>query len=659
MRYRQDLESTIKSWKSQKTLSQTQSGLTTSPEKAEIFEILKSGRLAQDRNWRIFHSITVPPNSQVIDFVILIPNQLCVICIAVTPPETQSYWDETNRELITDTNIVEDIEDNTIKLNIKDITEELRSLYQASHFRDDSPLSLGAAVVSSDLDSEQLTIITSDPHSTIESGSPNILGTVLEDYADTLNPELWVDLDKRYPAIDWDEWNKFWAEAQEELLVKLRFDLEQLQPVLEGNEITDPTIIHDYDPKTLRSKLLVLTEEQVKSYKEFLQEPRCVIDGAAGTGKTVLAKYLAEQRCEKGETVGLLCSNRYLIDDFERWAESVSNNSKGKIIVGTPSTLPSKIFKENNTLSERHEQRVNDDLEQTLRFGFFNHEWSSFINETVNDLTQVIDNADNGKESGIFDYLIVDEAQNLCDEVFLKLMDVLLKDGLTKGKWSMFGDFVYQNIVTLDRDEGTDVLKKFDEAIDWEEDTLRTNCRNTQEISGAVENLVQIKSLPRSGIHGPHVEIQLFDSFDELNKRLQDLISTYSNEGIKSTESILLSSGEANVFNEIVKKYDDQYNEWQLRPIGEGTEDSSAEGNILRYSDVYDYQGLESNFVILVMPETGENVPLAGGNVLTRPQHLNRVLYTGMSRAHTMLVILAAKSSYEEILKTRWPKYEW
>ncbi len=615
------------------------------PEKIRIFEILKHGKLPQSENWRIFHSITVPSNSRVIDFVTLIPNQLCVICIVVdlsTSSARHRFESISSRDL----NLV------------KNITEDLRSNYQGTHFRANSPLSLGYAVVSPDLDSGELRIIIPDSDRDIISEPLDNLETTLEGYAGTLNPELW-DLDKLHTEVDWNEWRESWDKAQEELLVKLRSDLEKLQPDSEVSKISDPTIIYRDDPETLRSQLLVLTEEQVRSYEEFLKEPRCVIDGAAGTGKTVLARYLAKQRCEMGETVGLLCSNRYLIDDFEKWAEAVSKNSNGKIIVGTPSTLPSKIFEKNNTLSERHKQRVNVDLEKTLRFGFLKHEWQSFIEETVNDLTQVIDNADKAKESGIFDYLIVDEAQNLCDEVFLKLMDVLLKDGLAKGKWSMFGDFVYQNIVTLDRDEGTDVLKKFDEGIDWEEDTLKTNCRNTQEISGAVENLVQIKSLPRSGVHGPHVAIKLFDSLDELNKMLQDLISTYSNEGIKSTESILLSSGEANVFNEIVNKYDDQYNEWQLRPIGEDIEESSAEGNILRYSDVYDYQGLESNFVILVMPETGEHVELAGGNVLTRPQHLNRVLYTGMSRAHTMLVILAEKSSYEEILKTRWPNYEW
>ena len=40
-----------------------------------------------------------------------------------------------------------------------------------------------------------------------------------------------------------------------------------------------------------------------------------------------------------------------------------------------------------------------------------------------------------------FDYLIVDEAQNLSDEVFLKLIDTVLKGKLANGRWAMFGDF--------------------------------------------------------------------------------------------------------------------------------------------------------------------------------------------------------------------------
>ena len=627
--------------------------------KAKIFEILKYGRLAQDRNWIIFHSIQVPQRampsrSRPIDFVILIPNQLCVICIVVKPSLTESFWSGLIGRFRSHTDLAEDI------------TEDLRSLYKDSHFRDSSPLSLGYAVVSPDLGSEQLTITTPDHDSGTKSGPLDILETTLECYAGTLNPELW-DLDKLHTDEDWNEWEESWNKAQEELLVKLRSDLERPQPDSEGSKISDPTIIFRDDPETLRSQLLRLTEDQVSSYEKFLENPRCVIDGAAGTGKTVLAMDLAKQRCEKGETVGLLCSNRYLSHDFEKWAAAVSNNSNGRIIVGTPATLPGKIFEEDSTsFGGKHKRRCEESpqLEQTLKFGFLNDGWESFIEETVNDLTQVIENADKVEKNGIFDYLIVDEAQNLCAEVFLKLMDILLKQGLVKGRWSMFGDFVYQTIVIFDR-EVPDVLKileDFDKDLDWEYEKLRTNCRNTQQISDAVEELAPIESVPRSGVHGPHVQIKFFDTLDRLNEMLQDLIPTYRNKGRKSKECILLSSGADNVFDEIVEEYGGEYNGWQLHPLCEGTENSSSESNILWYSDVYDYQGLESNLVILVMPKprTGEHVELAGGDIiLTQAQHLMRILYTGMSRAHTMLIILAEKNSYEESFKESWPGYDW
>jgi hypothetical protein len=77
----------------------------------------------------------------------------------------------------------------------------------------------------------------------------------------------------------------------------------------------------------------------------------------------------------------------------------------------------------------------------------------------------------------------------------------------------------------------------------------------------------------------------------------------------------------------------------------------------LRYSEVYDFQGLESDLAILVLPVTENQVVLAGGVTLPYEDHLNRVLYTGMSRATTMLV-LVAHESYRGILENRRSLYE-
>ena len=610
--------------------------------KKTIFETLKHSVPTQSEDWIIFHSIQIPQrgdstNSRVIDFVILIPDLLCVICIIVKRNSIRFPWRKSDIGLA------------------RDIMEDLRSHFENPHFLADSPLSLGCAVVIPNTSNGVEIIVSNGNKYAVALDS---LEDTLVDYAIHL-PEVLKTLDK---------YGEEWDEAQ-----KARY---KLQSELDPANIPTETIFRDV-LETSRRQLLRLTMDQLSSLRHVELNPRCVIDGAAGTGKSVLAKELAKRRCEEGQTVGLLCSNRYLSRDFEEWAVAISNESSGRIIAGTPATLPGKIFEEDRTLFEKHEQRLDASrqLEQTLRSGFLDDGWEIFINDTVNDLKQIIDNtdADPGKR-GIFDYLIVDEAQNLCDEVFLKLMDMLLKHGLAEGKWTMFGDFIYQNIVTLDRDsrdkndhDGRDVLADFGNGLHWSNDKLETNCRNTHEISDAVAKLLGINSLPRSGVHGPHVQIQLFDPLEQLNGMLDALISSWIDKGFNPTDIILLSSGTDRVFDDIVSEYGGEYGGWKLHPLSEVPEDrrqnspdsgDSFQGSILRYSDIYDFQGLESNLAILIMPQTADEVELAGGIVLTRVEHLDRVLYTGMSRAHTMLVIFAHKS-YQDNLKESWPDYDW
>ncbi|MDE0086919.1 MAG: hypothetical protein OXU23_14460, partial [Candidatus Poribacteria bacterium] len=375
-----------------------------------------------------------------------------------------------------------------------------------------------------------------------------------------------------------------------------------------------------------------------------------VIDGAAGTGKTVLAMELAKQRCEAGDTVALLCSNPNLCRRFVKWTKTLSSDEGGKVVASTLATLPYWAFKEDPILKEKHERRLSESpgLEESLKHGYYlDDKWPSFIDETVEDLG----------EGGIFDYLIIDEAQNLCEEMFLKLMDVMLKGGLVAGHWTMFGDFTNQNIVSsrLTRD-GREVLKDFAEGLHWSNDELETNCRNTHEIAEAVAMLADIESLPMSGVHGPVVQIKYFSSH-ELNETLDNLVSTWKDRGFESKDIILLSSGIENEF-EVTHA---SFGGWKLINIAEVVEEDSedflvpggpSQGHILRYSNIYDFQGLESNLAILVMPVTENLVRLAGGIALPRVELLDRVLYIGMSRAKTMLIVLAHES-YREILDDR------
>lgn len=589
-----------------------------------IFDTLKQA--PHTRGWVVLHSQCVknpksPARPREIDFIILTDN-CSVICLeakgGIYEVNRGTWYTLPHRD------------------KVQPPPEQSRSAMFAlknefdSLFASNSLLSLGCAVAFTDsqfpkhvrLPQEALII------ESVASRDPIELVDKLQGYADSL------------PVKVPDNWEAA-QDERHKLLVELAPDFLTRRPP-----------IFTY----LGRQLLRLTEEQFASLRLAQLNPRCVIDGAAGTGKTVLAMELAERRCKEGDIVALLCSNAHLSQRFEAWAE----NFGGRVVAGTPATLPMQAFSANSvftdaTFVKKHQRRLEKSphLEGSLKFGYLDDQWQQFVDETVEDLSQ----------KGIFDYLIVDEAQNLCDSVFLKLMDALLKDGLAGGRWTMFGDFTHQDIVyptELGR-KGKDVLADF--GLHWTNDRMATNCRNTEEIATKVAMLVDIETPPRSGVYGPDVQIEYFNSQEELEDLLDNLLSKWQDAKFRPGQIILLSSGIGNEFNT-----EREYAGWKPRNIREVSEvdpkyaervvspgDSSIR-NTLRYSDIYEFQGLESDVVILVLQVAEDMVVLEGGIALPREKHLNRLLYTGMSRAKAMLVIVADEN-YRSILESREKLY--
>ena len=600
------------------------------------------GALPQARDWVVFHSEYVknPKNSvkpREIDFLILIPEYFAVICLEAKGgfyEISHKMWYLLSRKRTSRKRIRSPIEQASSAMYA------LKNHYATTHFRHNSLLLLGCAVAFTD--SEFPTDTTPIyPPCIIERSiawNPYRLAKSLIDYTNKLSPGrlrlFGNDWKKRREALK--AMNDLQHELNQTVTIKPR------QETIFGSHL-----------QTYREQLYRLTEDQFRSLKRIKLNDRCVIDGAAGTGKTVLAMELGKQRCEEGESVALLCSNLNLIRRFEKWSETLPVDNGGKVVAGTPATLPLEVFRDNNTLLNKHRQRLKrwPALEESLKLGYLDNDWDPFIDEIVEDLEQ----------TGIFDYLIVDEAQNLCDEVFLKLMDALLKGSLSNGRWTMFGDFTNQDIVSS-HPNGTDPLTDF--GLNWSNDVLETNCRNTDEISVEVARLVDIESPPMSGVRGPEARIEYFTSLEELERLLDNLVVNFKNKYFSSRQIILLSSGHGEEFN---TKRD--YGGWKLLnirkeklPLLKSREDvlvydDASASNTLRYSNVYDFQGLESDLVILFLPVTKDKVVLAGDITLPREEHLNRVLYTGMSRAKTMLIVVAHES-YKETLKMRANLYD-
>ena len=591
-----------------------------------IFNNLKHA--AQAREWIVLHSINVenPKHSEKpreIDFVILIPEYCSVICLDAKAGGYDLRGGRWYSSYATE----------PLEIPPPDRARSAMFALQTqfrTYFSNHPALSIGCAVAFTDAKepdsslTHQAKLIWAD-----DALDPDGLSKKIEEHAKALSNDIQV--------------------AQQENLDKLRSELENN---MTSEPIKRPETIIRSDLATLRPHLLRLTTDQLNSLKRVKLNDRCVIYGAAGTGKTVLAMELARRRCEEeGETVALLCSNPNLSDRFDKWAKTLSEASEGRVVAGTPATLPNWAFREASDLRGKHHRRLNASpgLEESLRFRYWESQWEKFIDETVEDLKQV--------GEGVFDYLIVDEAQNMCDKVFLKLMDALLKDGLADGRWTMFGDFKYQNIVSPDfHKKAKKVLKDF--GLNWTNDELETNCRNTHEIASAVAKFVDIDSPPISGVHGPLVQLEYFSDQDELEDMLDRLVNSLKGRDFGSQQIILLSSDADNEFGRST------YGGWELKNIGEirirehrgqGIEPHlipAGPDNILRYSNIYDFQGLESEVAILVMPVTGKSKILAGSVTLPNFKHLQRILYIGMSRAKAMLIIVADKN-YKQTLKRR------
>ena len=426
---------------------------------------------------------------------------------------------------------------------------------------------------------------------------------------------------------DWNDLKRKLAGSQLIAMVKM------LNPP--PTPVTSNTFFrHNLD--TLLPELLEPTPSQTTALTLIKGNDRCVIDGAAGTGKTVLAMESVRQRCEQdGDTVAILCSNPLLSSRFEQWAETLSAEQGGRVMAGTPASLLARAFADDPSFLSRHQQRMDalPNLERALKRGDLDNGWRGFVENTLQELE--------GKPA-VFDYLVIDEAQNLCDDVFLRLLDKLLKGGLAHGRWTMFGDFTNQNIVTPrrgDREYVYKVLADFGASnTRWR---LDTNCRNTYEIAAATYDTTDIGAPTLPGLHGPDVEYRYFDSNDQLHDLLEKQLAEWDRRGFESRQIIILSSGDDNIFDQ-----NRQYGKWKLvniadAPSGSDVMVSSDDSPYVRFSNIFDFQGLESNLVILVLPIAPGQTKVGGVVTLPYVNYLTRLLYIAMSRANAMLIVMA------------------
>ena len=330
------------------------------------------------------------------------------------------------------------------------------------------------------------------------------------------------------------------------------------------------------------AQLESLTQEQSRLLLRMRRDPRMVITGCAGSGKTMLATAHAHRLAREGHQVLFACFNRKLRDDLRRRYD-----------------IEGLEIENVHSLATRLAYRAGLEMPPKGGWDELGEEfWNEALPDRLVEACAVLDVQ--------YDALMIDEAQDL-DNRWLDSLTCLLSDPGKSPVWLFMDDS--QNVYgsTLDVPE------------EYRPFELTVNCRNTRAIHREVVKKYMGSVVPE--VLGPEGRApELVHSEDQARAVAEALERLCGREEILTQDVVVLSShGTANsrIYNGGLPG---RFALTDARP---------TRGGRVFFSSIRGFKGLESSVVVLCELEG-----LPG-------ETLDQQLYVGLSRAKTHCVVVA------------------
>jgi hypothetical protein len=366
------------------------------------------------------------------------------------------------------------------------------------------------------------------------------------------------------------------------------------------------------DLESLEQRITQFTDEQFESLDLLRENERVLFKGPAGTGKTFLALEAAKRAVFEGKRVLLVCYNSLLGEWLEAQTELFSDDPI-KLKCGTFHSLLLEIAKV--------------PPKNTAEY------WRKELPVIAADRL-----LDDKYPWPIFDMLVIDESQDLLEEEYLDVLDLLLKGGLAGGKWAFFGDFERQAIYMAEGSRGAQkaIESLCDRAPHHAKYSLRINCRNARQIADTLAITSGLAPGYRKVLHdieGADVDPLFYSSAAEQESKLAyailDLKKTF-----KAGEIVVLSmrndeSSCAGGASSIIAGI-------KLSPIRK-----VQDGYTIPFTSVHAFKGLEAPAVIITDID------------ILNDERARALLYVAMSRARVRLFLLmheSCRKSYDRLL---------
>lgn len=366
--------------------------------------------------------------------------------------------------------------------------------------------------------------------------------------------------------------------------------------------VTRGTQIEDCEAQLVR-----LTEEQFDALDVLADNERCLFEGPAGTGKTMLALEYARRSAATGKRTLFVCYNRLLGDWLERQAAESAH---------APSLTAGRFFKLLRDVithsSIAKEFREQEERGQTTEL--YENAYPMCGKLAVEERDEP------------YDVLVMDEAQDLLRPGVLEVLNSWLKAGLAGGCWAIFGDFQRQAIFNATTGDELKALLKAS-APQFTKGRLTMNCRNTRNIGEETALLSGFASPPyRMGqVIGLPVDYRYYDSAESQRAALAEILRRLLADGVKAADIIVISrvrlanSGVAGI---------ECGEHFRLVEVSEIIP-ARSRVPVVRFATVQAFKGMESPVVVLCdVEQVSDDEPQA-------------LLYVAMSRARSQLTVLA------------------
>ena len=347
-------------------------------------------------------------------------------------------------------------------------------------------------------------------------------------------------------------------------------------------------------------KINKFTEDQftILDTYDIIKNRGLVVSGGPGTGKTILAKELLIRQNIENKSCAYFCYNKNLAGYFQRELES--------------SPAPDiDVFHVHGLIYDR--------LNEKHLLPKRNNENNNFWNFSLPQQFKLwFDSLDINK----YDFIVIDEAQDIFQEDLIDAIFLCLKGGVESGNWSIFIDPKYQGFYSgFDQD----YYNLFLNTYPCLPHILPLNCRNHPNIIevASIHSGLDLMPCRRSKIP-VKTEVNFYKEENELLNLISFQIKQWLSHGTLPDQITVLTPNKEKV-SFLKSKLD-----IDLHKVDQNNHSISGKVSI---STIHGFKGLESEFVCMAGLDDYDK----------HNKELMSLLFVGYSRAKIGLAIFMSK----------------